>query len=349
MPKDKITAKISFNPKKITKALLASLNERGRDIIRKRYGLAGSPTRLTLEAIGQEYHITRERVRQIENFSLGQIRKSKIFKEIGQVFLELKLLIQKYGGVVHEREFFKNISSDRNLQNHIHFFLAIGDEFMKTKEDDDFHHTWVVDQEMNEAVRKALQAVHEDLDENDLVSEADMIVRFLEKLKVHKKDLTPDQDLARRWLEISKQIAPNPLGEWGKSRSPNIRARGIRDYAYLILRKHGSPMHFREVAKGIAKTFGKSAHVATCHNELIKDARFVLVGRGLYALTEWGYNKGTVKDIIRGILEKHGALSRHDIIAKVLKERYVKENTIIVNLQNAKLFKKDAEQRYSAV
>ncbi len=347
MAKDKITAKISFNPKKITKALLAVLNDRGRDIIKKRYGLGGTPECMTLEAIGQEYNITRERVRQIENFSLAQIRKSKTFKEIGQVFNEMKELVHKYGGVVHEREFFSSISSDKNTQNHVHFFLVLGEDFTKIKEDDEFHHTWVVNHETSEAIRGALRSVHKDLKEDDLVSEADMIVRFIEKLKEHKGDITHDETLAKQWLKISKKIGPNPLGEWGMSHSPNIKARGIRDYAYLILRKHGSPMHFREVAKEIAKTFGKSAHVATCHNELIKDSRFVLVGRGLYALREWGYSKGTVKDIVRGVLEKHGPLTRQEIIAKVLKERYVKENTIIVNLQNSKLFQKDPQQRYS--
>ena len=51
-------------------------------------------------------------------------------------------------------------------------------------------------------------------------------------------------------------------------------------------------MHFKEVAEAISKTFGKKTHYATCHNELIKDSRFVLVGRGMYALAEWGYQAG---------------------------------------------------------
>jgi hypothetical protein len=39
-------------------------------------------------------------------------------------------------------------------------------------------------------------------------------------------------------------------------------------------------------------------------------------------------------------------MTRDEIVAKVLKERYVKENTIAVNLQNPKYFKKDKENRY---
>ena len=59
--------KLSFQPKQISKKLLAVLNERSRDILIKRYGLdPKNPAIFTLESIGKEYNITRERVRQIE-------------------------------------------------------------------------------------------------------------------------------------------------------------------------------------------------------------------------------------------------------------------------------------------
>ncbi|NDE68292.1 hypothetical protein EB052_01660, partial [bacterium] len=149
------------------------------------------------------------------------------------------------------------------------------------------------------------------------------------------------------WLKLSKRIGKNAIGEWGVAHSPNIKTKGMRDYAFLVIRKHGSPIHFREVAKQIGVVFKKKAHVATTHNELIKDPRFVLVGRGLYALSEWGYMSGVVKDVIKKILEKHGALTKEEIIDKVLKERYVKENTIMVNLQNQKHFRKDKDNKYN--
>jgi DNA-directed RNA polymerase delta subunit len=150
-----------------------------------------------------------------------------------------------------------------------------------------------------------------------------------------------------RWLKISKQIGQNPLGDWGPSDSPNIRVKGIRDYAYLAVKRHGSPMHFKEVAGNINELFGHKAHIATTHNELIKDSRFVLVGRGLYALSEWGYTAGVVKEVLREILEAEGPLSREEIIDKVRKERYVKDNTILVNLQDNNLFKKLANGTYT--
>jgi hypothetical protein len=108
-------------------------------------------------------------------------------------------------------------------------------------------------------------------------------------------------------------------------------------------------MHFKEVAKAISDTFGKKTHVATCHNELIKDARFVLVGRGYYALSDWGYKPGVVRDVIKDILKKEGPLTKDEIIDRVLKERFLKKNTIIVNLQNPKYFKKTKDGKYTIV
>ena len=64
------TETIKFKPKQVTKRLISVLSERGRDVITKRYGLEGEDKKMTLDAIGKKYGITRERVRQIENHSL---------------------------------------------------------------------------------------------------------------------------------------------------------------------------------------------------------------------------------------------------------------------------------------
>ncbi|MFA5791515.1 MAG: winged helix-turn-helix domain-containing protein [Candidatus Paceibacterota bacterium] len=146
---------------------------------------------------------------------------------------------------------------------------------------------------------------------------------------------------------MSKVVAKNGLGEWGKATSPNIRTRGVKDYAFLVMRRHGTPLHFKEVADAISKTFGKKTHYATCHNELIKDSRFVLVGRGMYALSEWGYKAGIARVVIEDILKKEGPLSKDDVVAKVMKERYFKKNTVLVNLANPKYFKKNKNGLYT--
>lgn len=341
-------ATLTFKPKQVTKRLLATLPPRARDILIGRYGLGKSPKKMTLDAIGKSYKITRERVRQIEEYALAQIRKSDAYKKEEAVFNELKVYVKALGGVIAEEELLGKISKDANTQNHAHFILVVGEPFKKVKEDDEFKHRWHIDDELSKKIHESLRKLYKNLDDEDLVPESEMVSSFLE----HVKDISEEyknEEVIKRWLGLSKQIDKNPLGEWGKAESSNVKAKGIRDYAFLVIRKHGSPIHFREVAKAITSIFGKKAHVATTHNELIKDKRFVLVGRGLYALTEWGYMSGVIKDVIKKILDKNGPLTKKDIIDKVMKERYVKENTILVNLQNVRYFKKDKEGRYTYI
>lgn len=340
--------KITFNPKKVTKDLLSVLPERANDVIKKRYGLDTATSGMTLEAIGEIYGITRERVRQIENFSIAAIRKSAVFTKNNEIFQELRKHMEEFGGIVHEKDFLNHLTSDKETQNHISFYLELGEDFVKLKEDEEFHHRWTIDTDLGDKIHKSLKKLYESLSEDDLITEGEMILRFLDNLKDFVKDVRNDE-IAKRWLTISKKVGKNALGEWGVAHSPNIKVRGIRDLAYLILRKHGSPMHFREVAKAIREVFGKNANEATCHNELIKDKRFVLVGRGLYALSKWGYSEGTVKDVINTLLEKNGPLTKDEILEKVMRERYIKANTVLVNLQNKKHFKRDKDGKYLIV
>ncbi|MFA6076523.1 MAG: sigma factor-like helix-turn-helix DNA-binding protein [Candidatus Paceibacterota bacterium] len=339
---------ISFKPKKITKKITSQLQARASDVIMNRFGLTALGERKTLEEIGKKYNITRERVRQIEDAALTFIKKSSMYRAEQAIFDELKQLLHKLGSIVAEHELLPYISKDKTTQNHIHFFLTLGDAFKKHREDDHFHARYSVDDEMSEKVHEALRKLYESLKDEDLVPETEIIKKFLD----HLKDVALDyrnEEMVRRWLSMSKNVAKNPLGEWGKASSPNIRIRGVKDYAYLVMRRHGTPLHFKEVADSISKTFNKKIHYATCHNELIKDSRFVLVGRGMYALSEWGYKKGIAREVIADILKREGPLGKGDIIQKVNKERYFKKNTILVNLANPKYFKKNKSGLYDVV
>ncbi len=338
-------ATIQFKPKQSTKRLLAVLPDRARDVLTSRYGLGKSDEKMTLDAIGKTYGITRERVRQIENYAIANIRKSDAYKAEATTFKELENLLHSLGGIVVEDDFLASVAKDESTQNHVNFLLVLGDTFKKRKEDDEFKHRWHVNEELAKQVEGSLRKLYSNLNDQDLLPESEMVNTFLRHLEgVSEK--YKNQEIVRRWLSLSKKVGKNAVGDWGVSHSPNIKTKGMRDYAFLVIRKHGSPIHFREVARQINDVFKKKAHVATTHNELIKDPRFVLVGRGLYALAEWGYMSGVVKDVIRKIIEKNGPLTKEQIIDKVLKERYVKENTILVNLQNHKYFKKDKENRY---
>jgi hypothetical protein len=339
---------LSFNPKQVVKRLLSSLPDRAQDVIMGRFGFNTEGHEMTLEAIGKKYGITRERVRQIENYAINHIRKADTYEKERAVFDELKETVRKMGGVISEDDLLNNLGKDIVTKKYVHFLLVVGDDFNKIKEDVEFKHRWHVDGVLAEKIHEALRKLYVGLGDDEIIPESEIVASFLGHLKDVSDEYKQDEILTR-WLSISKNIAKNPLGEWGKSKSSNIKTKGVRDYAYLILRRHGSPIHFREVAKLISEVFKKKAHVATTHNELIKDPRFVLVGRGLYALKEWGYSTGIVREVIRDILKKDGPLSKEVVLEKVMKERYVKPNTVMVNLQNPKFFKKNKQGLYTVV
>jgi len=339
---------ISFKPQKVTKKIISQLHDRASDVIMNRFGLTSDGKRKTLEEIGKKYNITRERVRQVEDAALHAIKKSDVYKAEQAVFDELKQIVKKLGAIVAEHELLPHFSKDKVTQNHINFFLVLSDGFKKHREDNHFHARWSVDDEMTEKVHESLRKLYSSLSDEDLVPETEMIKKFLEHLKELSEEYR-NEEIAKRWLSMSKAVAKNPLGEWGKASSSNIRTRGVKDYAFLVMRRHGTPLHFKEVADSISETFHKKIHYATCHNELIKDPRFVLVGRGMYALAEWGYKKGIAREVIADILKREGPLSKEDVIKKVNKERYFKKNTILVNLVNPKYFKKTKGGLYSVV
>ncbi|PIR83589.1 hypothetical protein COU18_02810 [Candidatus Kaiserbacteria bacterium CG10_big_fil_rev_8_21_14_0_10_51_14] len=336
---------LSFSPKSVTKDLLAGLPERSRKVLTDRFGLSGKGERRTLDAIGQEYGITRERVRQIENHSISLVRDSEVYAALAANLEHLKATIAELGGVLAERTILEELAKNEADRNHILFLLTVGHHFTDRREDNDFSPRWHVDEQLTEQVEAALASLYEAIEDNRLIPEEEFLELFAKHLKqAGVKNKTPE--VLPRWLLISKRIGRNPLGEWGRQDSPHVRIKNTRDFAYLTLKRHGSPMHFIEVAKNIEKLFNRKTHSATTHNELIKDNRFVLVGRGLYALKEWGYQPGVVRDVISGILEREGPLTRDEIIERVKRERYVKDATIAVNLQN-NMFVRTPEGKYS--
>jgi len=338
---------VSFNPQEITERVLTDLPDRSRDVIEKRYGLRGNSK--TLEAIGQTYGITRERVRQIENLAKNQIRESEIFiKHAQNAVEELKRSIDSLGGIAEQDHLLDTVSPDTDSENHLYLLLDLADPFFYQKEDDHFHRTWFTNENNHKQIKRSLQHLYKDLKSHEIISEEEVIERFLDKIEHDMVEGQVNKDLARRWLEVSKKIDKNPLGQWGRADSSNIKTRGVRDMAYLILRETGKPMHFREIAELTGERFGKKINIATMHNELIKDKRFDLVGRGQYALTDWGYFGGTVSELITQILKKKKSMTEDEVIEAVLERKMVKKSTIKINLKNKKLFTQNKEtKKYS--
>ncbi|MBQ3352159.1 hypothetical protein IJG91_00625 [Candidatus Saccharibacteria bacterium] len=336
------------NADAISNAIKGSLKiieqDREREIISRRFGLNGSKE--TLEQIGDMLSITRERVRQLEKAILIRLRVCSEEGDIPELAAAEKIIIRNltetgriarvstladkiYGKTTTSKErsglaFLGNISSAlTTIDENDNYFAAIGiAEYGNTSE-----------------VKKKV----------------DEIVSIIKK---NKKPMTLDELDGKLDYEhpshieaiasISKQLAVLN-GYWGLAKWPTVNPKNIRDKIFVILETKKEPMHFADIAKAISESDFKRKNVTiqAIHNELIKDERFVLIGRGIYALDSWGYKKGTVSDIIKSILEKAGKpLTREEIVKEVLHSRKVKETTILLNLQNKKLFVKVGKNSY---
>ncbi|TSC74705.1 MAG: hypothetical protein G01um101444_189 [Parcubacteria group bacterium Gr01-1014_44] len=344
---------LSKNIKKAVISLVKPLSDRNRDVIMRRFGLkTGQPE--TLESIGQSYGITRERVRQIEEYAIKNLRVSGLETAavLTRPYFDFAVgLLKENNGFVPEKDLFKKFSgqtSENNADNlSLTFLLFLHPDFNKNHENDDLYSFWFLSKDYSDLPKNLVnQTVAILNNQKKLVDQAGLYAIY--KSEAEPKSVSMDTFLAV--LSISKKIDRNVFGEYGLADWPEIRPRGVRDRAYLVLKKESKPKHFREIASLIntANFSHKKANIQTVHNELIKDIRFVLVGRGIYGLAEWGYKAGTVKDVLVAILkESRRSLSKQDLVGKVLAARYVKENTILLNLQDSKVFRKKDDGTYS--
>ncbi|MEK7523518.1 MAG: sigma factor-like helix-turn-helix DNA-binding protein [Patescibacteria group bacterium] len=334
------TSKI--NLAKILEDIFLVLTPKEKEVIIKRFSLNNEP-RQTLEKIGQQFSVTRERIRQIEKIALGKLRRTLENTKLSEVSRIAKELLQAHGGLCVEdelvSEILQRLSTDAEIDSHIvKLALAICPDFVRSERNGLFNPFW----------RTKGQ------DENELAAVSEVAYQILSK----KKDLTSMAELAG---EVEAQLAEKGMKSnretiislfsidmrfkkvkegIGLMTWRHINPKSIRDKAYIVLKREGKPLHFVEIANKITESAFDKKVVTTqaVHNELIRDEHFVLVGRGLYGLKEWGYKKGTVAEVIEDLLRKKSPLTKQEIIAGVLKQRHVKKGTISLNLQKNEQF-----------
>ena len=342
----------SIQPQEATKLLLKKLpSRRMRDVVERRFGLKGGK-RHTLDAIGKEYKITRERVRQIETDALRHLAESSTSSDIQPTLHALEAHIRNHGSVMAEPHLFATVAVAR-LHPHVRLLMNVGRQFQSVDETDDYRERWALDRAAVERGEKIMTGVVRDLEGRGApVSEKELHETIGRNVRELTEETPEGEHVLAALRETHKLIRKNPYGEYGLTSWTTVNPRGVRDKAYVVLNKERKPMHFENVARAITNAgwSKKKAHPQTVHNELIKDSRFVLVGRGLYALKEWGYEPGTVKDVMVSTLkEASQPMTKDDVIQKVLGQRFVKAPTILLNLQNKSLFRRLDDGKYTLV
>lgn len=327
------SGKARFSYVTVLEHLLERLPLRSRGIIKLRFGVPDGRVR-TLEEIGKQHGITRERVRQVVGSALTLIASHKEHPEVADIMGRVEQALGEKSGVMKVDHLIERLAgTDKAERAALTVFLESLPVCGTDKEND--HHEKICF--LNGFLFSEWKEIHDTVIE---VLKASQVALSLEELYAKFSEHVHgfSQDRLLHFLLISKSIKQNVFGKWGLAEWSEIRPRGMREKAHLVLKTSAKPLHFREIAQmideyGLHTTKQKKSHPQTVHNELIKDQRFVLVGRGIYALLDWGYKKGTVREVIEEILiEANRPLSREEVIERVFAVRQVKKSTVVINL-----------------
>ena len=329
--------------------VLSGLTEKERSVVSRRIGLDGE--RETLQSIGESYSITRERVRQIEDVGIrkiGRIVKSTKLHEIQTVGNRILAL---HGGLLTRDRLVSAVVSECSIQGDVNagiIEVVLQSDFNIQKSKPQLGtRTYFF---LPNVQRKLIQEIYKesvrvlkkrgDIMENVILYETVKAQLFPQFGKV-------DSVLVDSVLDVFCDVVKGEEKFVGLEKWKILNPSTLKDKAVYVLKKAKKPMHFVEITNSIADRFKESVKVATIHNELIRNNEFVLIGRGIYVLKEWGYKPGTVLDVIIDIFQKaKTALSTDEIISKVLKVRQVKTSTIYMNLQNRRYVERVGRNLY---
>ncbi len=380
-----------LNAVEIVNNLLGELADREKDVLTRRFGLhgqgketlekVGQAHKLTRERIRQIEVSSIKKLRQLEKLESYVDILKKVTSQ----------LLEEHGGLMERQYLLNALArfslngdgreKDEEIihKSHLDFLISklLPEEFEEVKDSElflDFYklkyqtldHLEELARELVEKVNglkkifkteelidfsTKLESYNKNLDKFNIPYSLD-ISRILDNSSVEEKiDAINGNKVLYSILRALREVEQNKFGYWGIYDWREIKPKTINDKIYLVLKNHGKPMHFSEIADHINQIGfdKKKANAATVHNELILDEKYVLVGRGLYGLKEWGYKEGTVVDVIKDILAEAGKLlTRDEIIDKVLEKRLVKKTTIVLALMDREMFEK-VEGKYKLV
>ena len=330
--------------KQLVDKALESLTDQQRRVLVLRFGLDGKKKR-TLQEIADEYSLTRERIRQVQNIAIAKLREDACGKQLATAFTHLEDMLRSCGGAASANTLCATCEfATEEEQNYVHLLLTVGESFYTSTATDDIDHYWYVDERYKRAVDVTLRGIHEHVENRseDLLTEEGLKGVFESVSGEHKEYLPAYVDV----VNLSRRVKKNPLGEWGPVTHPEIALSGLAGYIRIVLRESGEPLHFNDIADRVSTLKGKQCHRGSCHNELVRRDEFILVGRGLYALESMGYRPGTIADIIVAGMKERGPMTQKEVIDYVSRERHVKAQSIVLTLGKKGLFTKDEKSRY---
>ena len=326
--------------------LLSELDAREADVIKKRFGINSQP--LSLEKIGKNYNITRERVRQIQNNALSKIVKKSLenefleksfYPEIDELLGKLKVKRESY--VIKKIQAVYKITPEE--ENIIRFFFFIHSKIIYERETREFFAHLSTIREIFEMTKKILRHINNKLKTSDELFKEGEFLNIVEKEIKKHLNFDPDLEDILEFIKISKLLRKNPWNELGYFEHPRIAPSSLNEKIKIILEIEGRPMHFLEIWEKL-KTLSqiedellhpewkKIYNLHSVHNVLILDPNFIKYGRGKYALKKWGYDEGHIIDLMKKIVEKRKEISIDELYRLVRSQREVSEQTFKIYL-----------------
>lgn len=349
--------KQEFNPLEVLNTLLKTLASKEADVLRRRYGLTEAGKE-TLETIGAFYNVTRERIRQIENLGVEKMKASGIFVDVMRPVEHLVVtLLNHHGGVMTQDALLESLLGvhieQPQYRQAVGFILSelMNDKLTEIPKSKKYVAGWKLQLTSMDFVDTAIAELEQVIRAaGKPQSFSDVLDAFQKTAFYQQNDQKLTEDAVLSYVDLSAQLARNPFDEYGLTEWGLVLPKRMNDRVYLVLKKEGHPMHFEEIAKRISKIFKKRAYPPTVHNELILNSEYVLVGRGIYALKEWGYKEGVVSDVLVDILQRAGhPMQRNELVDAVLKQRMVKKNTILLALADKQFFQKTKDGKFMLV
>lgn len=329
--------------------LLLLLSDKEKSVIKKRFALSGQKKH-TLEEIGQDFSVTRERIRQIEKNALNKMKRNVFNTALRDLHHFVLGMVKKNGGLVRKDILINELVAllpkrDVVDTNSLDLSLVLHEDLECVGNTINFYpyvrEKSVADYSLKNVSNHLVNKLHKHGDVRSLIKIHDELKDVLTNAEFDLLKVKSLVDIDKRLTLLDEDAVG--LIEWR-----HIHPRTLRDKILYILRNEGKSLHFVEIAKRISDAAfdNREVNLQAVHNELIRHDHFVLVGRGIYALSEWGFERGTVAEVIEKVLEEKKELSQEEIIDQVLKQRQVKKITIVLALKNHSKFLRVGRKRY---
>lgn len=324
--------------KSIFEEILLKLSDKENSVIKRRVGYEGTEKE-TLQAIGDSYWITRERVRQIEDTGIKKIGRIVKTTYLIDIQNKAKEVLDFHGGLLVKEKLINALIKELDLDSEIDWnilSLIIQSDFDIKKSKPKlgiqtyFFLPTISSKKINTIHKEVLKVLKKKKDIVDI-----NILTELVRINLRNDFEDISMPFVDSIVEIHDDLVKGEETFVGLEKWKILNPKTLKDKSIYVLKKEKLPMHFVDIANKITEFLGDEVKVNTVHNELIRNEEFILVGRGIYVLKEWGFKPGTVLDVMSEIMKKHGEpMTTEEITNKVLKVRNVKKSTIYMNLQN---------------